>query len=328
MPELRAHAASIPVIGDRRTAALVASDGTVDWLCLPDYDGDTVFGALLDAHHGGFWRIGPDRRISGRQRYHGDTFALQTRWSLPEGEVELTDIMLRPENDRAPELNDARTFVRCVRGRKGRVRCRFDFVPTRDFRVRLPFERTNENEIVVTGAPAPLRLWLSRSLPFENGQAQVEFDLAAGDEVWAVLESGAPEESWSIARASKLASAARRYWRTEERKVCYTGPRRRQIVRSVQLVHLLSYAPQGSLIAAPTTSLPEGTWTADYRFAWVRDASLSLAILAMLGLTGEAQRYMDWLITLRSSNDAPLQVLYGIRGELDLTPRERTDVSG
>jgi GH15 family glucan-1,4-alpha-glucosidase len=110
--------------------------------------------------------------------------------------------------------------------------------------------------------------------------------------------------------------------------VCYTGSRRQQIVRSVQLVHLLSYAPHGSLIAAPTTSLPEGTWTADYRFAWVRDASLSLAILAMLGLSGEAQRYMDWLVTLRSSNDSPLQVLYGIRGELDLTPRERTDVHG
>lgn len=149
--------------------------------------------------------------------------------------------------------------------------------------------------------------------------------------MWAVLESGAAGVPWSVERATRAFDDTVRAWHDWTGGLSYTGPRSDRVKRSALLVHLLSYAPSGSLVAAPTTSLPErigGDRNYDYRFAWVRDASLSLAILSLLGDTRAAMRSMDWLAGLDSSVDAPLQVVYGIDGRTDLAQRERHNLAG
>jgi len=121
------------VIGDRRTAALVAADGTLDWLCLPDYDGAPSFGALLDARRGGFWRMGPVEVIPGQQRYHETTALLVTTWSTSEGELELTDAMAAPQDERPAAASGYRVILRHLRCRQGRVTCSIKIEPRHDF---------------------------------------------------------------------------------------------------------------------------------------------------------------------------------------------------
>lgn len=176
-----------------------------------------------------------------------------------------------------------------------------------------------------------LGLWGTPSFELADGVASAAFRLAEGDEAWFVLDSGDPPGSWSAERAREVMDATKDSWSGTASKLSYTGPRAGRVRRCALTVQLLGYAPSGSLVAAPTTSLPErigGDWNADYRYAWVRDASLSLAVLALLGDTETARRYMNWLVGLDSSTDAPLQVLYGIRGETVLTQHERADLNG
>ncbi len=170
-------------------------------------------------------------------------------------------------------------------------------------------------------------------MPAHGGAAgaSAAFQLREGEEVWAVLALGEMPGAWTVDRARETLDAAVAYWHDWVHQLAYTGPRGERVRRSALAVHLLGYAPAGSLVAAPTTSLPErigGDRNYDYRFAWVRDASLSMAILALLGDTRTARRYMDWLAGLDSSTDAPLQVAYRIGGGTDLTQRERPDLAG
>src|SRR5689334_4480024 len=120
-------------IGDRRTAALVAADGTMDWLCLPDYDGDIVLGALLDARKGGFWRLGPAELEEGRQSYSGESMLLETEWASPESRLVLREAMLWPEDRRAPEQESCRVLVRCLACVKGQAQCEFHLRPGLNF---------------------------------------------------------------------------------------------------------------------------------------------------------------------------------------------------
>src|SRR6185437_1872522 len=121
------------VIGDRRAAALVAADGTIDWLCLPDYDGPILFGALLDWMKGGYWRMGPATRSQGRQNYLTDSMVLETIWEFPSGTLVLRDAMLWPETKRSPEQERVRALVRSLRCTAGKVRCRFDLEAAHNF---------------------------------------------------------------------------------------------------------------------------------------------------------------------------------------------------
>jgi GH15 family glucan-1,4-alpha-glucosidase len=308
------------VIGDRRTAALVAADGTMDWLCLPDYDGDVFFGALLDGAKGGFWRVGPAGLEHGQQTYEDDSMVLQTQWTTPDSQLVLRDCMLWPDQNRAPEQISSRVLVRslaCVKGHG--VRCELRLLPGYNFKEQpIASLEAFPSGVTIKSEQLALRLWSSTSVELKGPYVTHEFELSEGNEFWAVLELGPAGHDWSVESARAAMAKSRSYWREWLKCIRYSGPGKTRIRRSTMLVHLLTYAPEGSAVAAPSTSVPErigGKWNADYRLSWVRDTSLALGTLEGLGDWKETERYLQWLCARQSPSGAPLQVLYGIRGE-------------
>jgi GH15 family glucan-1,4-alpha-glucosidase len=317
------------IIGDRRTAALVAADGTLDWLCLPDYDGDIIFGALLDWAKGGYWRLGPAAMMQGEQSYDGETMVLQTAWTLETGELILQDAMLWPENRRAPEQDTCRVIVRCLKCIEGTARCEFDLRPGFNFDEHAPMSFAEHTSgISIQAGTCALRLWGNFPMQPDALNLRGEIELSEGQEIWAVLETGASGHGWSIEAARDALEKNRIYWGEWLKRLHHTP---REIRRSAMTVHLLSYAPEGSVVAAATTSLPErigGQWNADYRLSWVRDTSLALGMLERLGDWEETERYLQWLHRRVSRFGRPLRVLYGIRGEKHTRQRKVKSAAG
>ncbi len=318
------------VIGDRRTAALVGADGTIDWWCAPRYDSAPIFGSILDAENGGSWRIGPARSTIGTQTYLPDTAVSITRWSTDAYELELSDFMPWPRNDRASENRDRHAIVRQLRCIRGAVDCTFSIEPRANF--ESAFESTVDGrQIRFDAENERISLWANCELDVTPNSASAQVYLGEGEALCTVLEYGDVHRPWSCREVHRVAEETIEYWSDWVTQLSYQGPRLEHVLRSALTVHLLSFAPSGSMVAAPTTSLPErigGDRNYDYRFAWVRDASLSLAILALLGQTRASERYMDWLSALGSSVDAPLQVVYRVDGETDLSQSERNDLDG
>lgn len=317
------------LIGDRRTAALVAADGTLDWLCLPDYDGDIVFGALLDWNKGGFWRLGPFAMVQGEQCYDGETTVLQTTWTLETGGLTLQDTMLWPEKRRSPEQEQCRVIVRCLKCTRGNARCGFDLRPGSNFEEHVPISFSEHpSGISVEMKNRTFRVWCNFPLKLEAAGLRGEFTLTEGEEIWAVFETGAAGHGWSIEAARQAVEQNRAFWQEWIKKI-HNAPA--EIRRSAMTVHLLSYAPEGCVVAAATTSLPErigGKWNADYRLSWIRDTSLALGMLERLGDWEETELYLQWLHRQLSRFGQPLRVLYGIRGEKHKRQKNVSDVSG
>jgi GH15 family glucan-1,4-alpha-glucosidase len=320
----------IAVTGDRRTAALIAADGTVCWWCLPNYDGPPLFGCLLDTAKGGHWRLGPRGLNFGRQHYLGDSPVLVTRWRDGGAVLELTDAMPWPGNDRPAGCERRRVLLRRLRCLGGAARCLFSLDPRLDFADAARIAAAESGFALACG-DLRLGLWLSRPLFADAEKLHGEFDLAAGDEVWAVLGPGEDPAAWNPERAREALAETLSYWRRWTTGLTAAGSRRETIRRSAVMVHLLAYAPSGALVAAPTTSLPElvgGERNYDYRFAWVRDASLSIAVLSLIGPTREAQHYLDWLCGLEPGSTMPLQVVYRVDGGRDLDQKELRGPTG
>ena len=305
------------VVGDRRSAALIAADGTLDWFCLPDYDGAIVFGGVMDWMKGGFWRLGPARLVEGRQRYFEDAVILETEWALEEGTVVLQDLMLWPDKDRPPEREPCRTLVRNLRCTRGKVRCDFDMEPRDNFNAEPEGAVADSLGVLFRVANLPLRLWASQMPQLSGNRLHGEMSLAEGQEFWSVLEINSSGQGWSVDSARKAVCETRDYWSRWIGQSHYSG--NPGLRRSALMLHLMSYAPTGAVIAAPTCSLPQrigGDWNFDYRFSWVRDASLSVGMLARLGAWGETEQYLQWIAArYRRFFGPPLQVFYGIHGE-------------
>lgn len=317
------------LVGDRRTAALVAADGTVDWLCLPDYDSGIVLGALLDWARGGLWRMGPAAMAEGEQSYDGETMILQTEWALETGELILSDAMLWPEDGRSPEQEPCRVLVRSLKCVKGRVRCEFNFQPGFNFEEppKISFAE-HPSGISIQVNELALRLWCNVDLERSSCDLRREIELNEGEELCAVLELGATGHGWSVQAAHEAMEATRRYWRDWLKRIHHTE---REVRRSAMMVHQLGYAPEGSVVAAATTSVPErigGAWNADYRLSWIRDTSLALGMLGRLGDWEETERYLQWLTRQLSRFGQPLKVLYGIRGEKRMRQRKISGATG
>lgn len=318
------------VVGDRRTAALVAADGSVDWLCLPNYDGAPVFGALLDASKGGLWRIGPRVRRFGAQRYVDGTPCLETTWDDDQGALTLVDAMAFPDDRRRPGDEPRRVLIRHLRCTRGRATAHMILSAVRDFRTPCR-PRPGPNGSVLFDGDERWTLWCSAPVRCQGGDVTASLDLSAGDEMWCVFGPAEHAHDWSPTRAASVLQSVKDYWSDWLRRIDYRGPRADATKRSAMLVHLLTFAPDGAVVASVSACLPErlaGRRNYDYRFAWVRDASLGLALLARLGRTEDAERFMDWLAHRSSGTDMPLQVLYRVNGECDAATIERGDVDG
>ncbi len=318
------------VIGDRRTAAIVAADGTICWHCLPNYDGIAIFGALLDVERGGFWRLGPLARILGRQHYQPDTAVLVTRWEEDDRILELSDAMLWPDNTRQGGLDDRRTIVRRLRCLKGRWRCAMSIEVRPDFGTSARATSV-EGGVQFAAGLGRAGLWASLTLSLTEYGSRCEFDLAEGEEIWTVFGPGERLEEWNPQRAEEALTAVSRYWEAWTSRLSRVKSRGDMIRRSALTVQLLSFAPTGAPLASPTTSLPErigGSRNFDYRYSWIRDASLSVALLSQLGLTSEAKQFFDWLEGLQPGKNMPLQVVYRLDGGREMSLTKREELSG
>ncbi len=179
------------VTGDRRTAALVSADGAIDWLCLSDYDGASIFGALLDAERGGFWRLGPSVPSTGSQTYLAHTPAVLTRWTTNTGVAELTDVMAWPDEHRPEAIGDRRVVLRRLRCTKGQIACRTVILPRNSFDAT-PDVWQSAGGVVFGFEGYTLGLWATFPLTTQPDGAEASFKLSAGEEAWAVLSLDEP----------------------------------------------------------------------------------------------------------------------------------------
>jgi GH15 family glucan-1,4-alpha-glucosidase len=321
------------VIGDRRTAAVTGADGRINWWCLPNFDGNVVFGALLDAERGGCWELGPEPSLLGHQEYIDDTAVARTTWSTEGWELELTDAMLWPERSETDPNAGRRVLLRRLRCAKGEAPCAMALVPCD-----------------ALGAPSAIKgaagwvgseehhadwlgWWISDPVMARQMREspRATFRLQQGQCLWTVLGVREDPDVWNEHRAETALNDTIAVWGRWSSKHPFWGPRRDAVLRSVRTIRLLSFEPSGSQVAAPTCSLPEkigSNRNYDYRYAWIRDSSLALAILAVFGDLDAAERYMDWLAKLDTSNEMPIQVVYGINGEHEIPERQLDDFEG
>ena len=318
------------LIGDMHSCALVGLDGSIDWACFPRFDSPSVFAAILDDEKGGRFRIAPTQAYEVSQRYLPDTNILSTVFQTSSGELELVDFMpLGPDGDPLASPHEIHRLVRCTRGE---VEASCLFQPRFDYAADVPRLEAHAHGVIARGQGETGVLSADQSFLVEGGAAVARFTLTQGQEAAFVYAHGraSPPSVATFSSQSRVLEA-QRYWVSLAEGIDYEGPWRDQVIRSVLVLHLLTYQPSGAMVAAATTSLPEaigGQRNWDYRYCWVRDAVFVLGILFRLGDNDEAQRFYGWLLDASTATDRSVHVLYGIAPESDLTERELEHLEG
>jgi GH15 family glucan-1,4-alpha-glucosidase len=305
------------VIGDGRTAALVARDGSVDWLCLPDLDSPSVFAAVLDADRGGRFALAPEIPADVARRYLPDTNVLETTFTTGQGVVRVTDAMSLPSHDLGP----TRELIRRVDCVAGRIPMRWHVMPAFGYAASpTRFVRRGGIPVAVGGRDA------LAVCSWDAGQAQLDEGAIFGR--FEIGESGSALIALCAAHQEPLVFPTREhverrlavtttFWRTWAAQRAYDGPWRDAVIRSALALKLLFHAPSGAIAAAATASLPEeigGERNWDYRFCWVRDSAFTLEALLHLGCPGEAEAFFWWLLHASQLTRPRLQVLYRLDG--------------
>jgi GH15 family glucan-1,4-alpha-glucosidase len=322
------------LIGNLQTAALVATDGTIDWFCAPRFDSPSIFGALLDQERGGHFRVRPTVDVFNRQQlYYPDTAILLTRFLTEAGVGEVIDFMPIASTAFASDRHRLVRMLRCVRGE---MTFALDIAPRFDYG-REPHEtHISEEGIVFKGARTAMSLNIvrepdeARLARIQQASAQdlkVELTLQAGEMRGMVLEVGEPRpvRLVRVAEAWDLFNDTVRFWRSWLGHSTYEGRWRETLQRSAITLKLMTYAPSGGIVAAPTAALPEqigGERNWDYRYTWVRDASFSVYALLGLGFTEEAAALGRWLNERVREQvggaGGPLNIMYRVDGSSDL----------
>lgn len=357
---------SYGVIGDCHSVVLIAPDGSVDWGCLPDFDSPALFCRLLDVEKGGYFQIAPtDSTIPGTQRYLRGSNVLQTRFASIAGELVLTDFMpvetlsawqFRELNNNTWTREDGscHCLVRIVECTHGEMSISMKLKVTPDYarstsEVRLAADHKG---VVITSGQQHVGLAIvgAHLLPsFSISISQEADELHSSVIVQTTLREG--ERLLFALGVARTAPGARRLverelhernfdaelahtlhcWRSWLKSSSYSGPYPDYVERSALVLKMMTYAPTGAIVAAPTTSLPEepgGERNWDYRYTWLRDATFTLYALNVLGFTEESHAFTHWLRRLSYTNGEDLQIMYGIRGERDLREQELTHLSG
>lgn len=307
------------LIGDMQSGALVGRDGSVDWLCLPRFDSAACFAALLGTEENGRWLLAPAAGgRATRWRYRTDTLILETEWETPEGVARVIDFM--PNRDAAPDV------VRIVEGVSGRVSMCCDLRLRFDYGHVVPWVRHVDSQIV--GIAGPDSVWLRTPVRThgEGFRTVADFEVSAGDRIPFVLTWHPSHEPSPDPVDSEAALAdTEQYWLDWTSRCTYTGRYRDAVIRSLITLKALTYQPTGGMVAAATTSLPEtigGERNWDYRFCWLRDATVTLEALMRGGYTEEAAAWRDWLLRAIAGSPEDIQIMYGVAGERRLTELE------
>jgi GH15 family glucan-1,4-alpha-glucosidase len=317
------------LIGDLHTAALVGKDGSIDWLCLPHFDSDACFAALLGGPEHGRWLIAPAAEATVSRRYRDETLVLETTFTTAEGAVRVVDCM--PVRDRQADL------VRRVEGVSGRVEMVTEVAVRFDYGDVVPWHR-RKHDAARTHADDPHTILAIAGpetavieSPFGldiNADATVSgrFTVNAGEALdfrmaWAGPQQRLPQP----VSVGLVIERTQEFWRRWARQCRYEGPYRDTVLRSLITLKALTYAPSGGIVAAPTTSLPEklgGVRNWDYRYCWIRDATYTLLSLIEAGYADEAVAWREWLLRAVAGRPDQMQVLYGLNGERRLTEIE------
>jgi GH15 family glucan-1,4-alpha-glucosidase len=313
------------IIGDLHTAALIGTDGSIDWLCLPHFDSPACFAALLDSPAAGRWLLAPATGgASTTRRYRRGTLILETEWESGDGRVRVTDFM--------PPRDDVVDIVRIVEGLRGSVRMRGELALRFDYGRVVPWVRRDKRGIRAVAGPDAA--YLSTRVPVrgEDLRTVSEFTVHAGERVPFVLTwtpSHLPRPT-PVNPESALADTEA-FWTEWSGRSQAVGPYKDAVQRSLITLKALTYAPTGGIVAAATTSLPEqigGPRNWDYRYCWLRDATLSLQSLLAAGYTDEAAAWREWLLRAVAGDPAELQIMYGITGKRRLPETELTWLAG
>jgi len=314
------------LIGDMQTAALVGRDGSIDWLCMPRFDSDACFAALLGDDHNGSWRICPttsegpvSRRGEVSRQYLGDSLILETRWRTMSGVVRVLDFM-PPRSDVGPVLV---RIVECTEGSvemESTVRFRFGYGKI------VPWVMRHNNTIRAIAGPDSCCLHSPVRSTGRNLSHEAVFTMHAGDRVPFVL-SWHPShlEIGPQIEAESALDSTTRFWADWSATCSYNGAYRDAVLRSLITLKALTYEPTGGIVAAATTSLPEdigGVRNWDYRYCWLRDATITLEALLRTGYTHEADRWRTWLARAVAGDPKDVQIMYGVAGERRLAEWE------
>jgi GH15 family glucan-1,4-alpha-glucosidase len=321
------------LIGDLQTAALVTTDGAIDWFCCPRFDSPSVFGSLLDSAKGGHFRVAPvTEHYTAKQLYFPDTAVLITRFMTSDGVAELIDFM--PPTGRQVTANHR--LVRLMRCVRGSVEMRADISPRFDYGRATHETHLTEHGVVFVGPDLTLTLHtvrdpsderLARVRSDDDGDVHIRYRLEAGQQRGVVLESAAdgPPREIPNSEFTRLLEETTNFWQHWLSQSTYTGRWRETLRRSAVALKLMTYAPTGALVAAPTAGLPEqvgGERNWDYRYTWVRDASFSIYALLGMGFTEEAAQFTGWLrdrvLEKVGGEGGPLNIMYRVDGSSDL----------
>jgi GH15 family glucan-1,4-alpha-glucosidase len=313
------------IIGDTHTVALVGANGSIDWLCLPRFDSDACFASLLGDESNGYWKIAPTGAVRRSSRhYHLDTLVLETEFGTETGTVVVVDCM--PLRDENPQV------VRVVHGVSGSVDMRMELAIRFGYGTRTPWVRRVGSLLVAIAGPDGLALWTPVETEGVNMTTVAEFTVAAGQTTPFVLTWFPSHENPPRPVDARYCIEDTEMWWTDwSSDFTFEGPWHDAVLRSLITLKALTYRPTGGIVAAATTSLPEtvgGVRNWDYRYSWLRDATLTLAALLEGGFHEEALDWRDWLLRAAAGNPAELQIMYGVAGERRLDEWEVEWLSG
>jgi GH15 family glucan-1,4-alpha-glucosidase len=325
------------LLADCNSAALVARDGSIDWLCLPRYDSASVFGRILD-EAAGHWSIRPAGAFTSERRYLPGTLVVETTFTTETGSVTLTDALVFAEGQRGHDLGyDApHELLRSVEGVSGEVELVFELAPRTEYGLVRPLFRMEGDGGRTFGGPNRIVVRAGVPVEIEDVTMKAALTVAAGERVgfslrWIPTEAHEPPPATAPEDVAARIADTVEGWRSwEADHDIYDGPHRELVRLSSRVLKGLTYRPTGAIVAAPTTSLPEtvgGERNWDYRYAWIRDASLTLQALYIGSCSDEAEEFISFM-TSSAGGGASLQIMYGIGGEHDLSERELPHLAG
>jgi GH15 family glucan-1,4-alpha-glucosidase len=334
MPNIEDYA----IVGDCRSAALISNGGSIDWLCLPRFDSPSIFAAMLDPARGGRFTIRPRQPFDTQRRYIGQTNVLETTFITGTGVLRLTDLMpVATESEKARELFPDHEILRKLHCEQGAVEVEILFDPRPDYARVMPRFFTSstlgyfyEHRAQILALRSDVSLEVSTNLSSIAGSAI----LRSGESRYLSMTftHGYPAVLTELGVAAEMRIMRSIAWWEKWVDQChYEGPYRAEIVRSALTLKLMTYAPSGAIVAAPTTSLPEqlgGVRNWDYRYCWLRDASLTLRALLDLGFAVEGEAFLSWILHATRLTWPTLQILYSVYGEAHLPERELQHMEG
>jgi len=308
------------LIGDMQSAALVSREGSIDWLCLPRFDSDAVFAAIVGESNNGQWRLNPtaqegppSRAGQVERRYREDTLILETQWTTVGGVVKVIDFM--------PERSDGKpVLIRIVEGIQGAVEMESILILRFGYGKIVPWVRRHGDAIHAVAGPDSVWIRSPVRLVGHDMAHHADFVVRAGDRVPFVLtwQPSHLADAPAVVDASESLEQTASFWTDWVSRCTYQGKYRDAVVRSLITIKALTYAPTGGIVAAPTTSLPEdlgGVRNWDYRYCWLRDATLVLEALLRTGYVDEAAAWRGWLGRAVAGSAKDVQIMYGVAGE-------------